>query len=105
MPNWATDPANAKLLRLYVPGEGWKAYADKLAKSATKSKPPAHSLWRFYISLCRSAKRNAARAPAGLMSDRRPRLRSRAKRAAPEAPKNSVGIFAGMNIFYRHQVC
>lgn len=31
MPNWATDPADAKLLRLYVPGEGWKSYADKLS--------------------------------------------------------------------------
>lgn len=31
MLNWATDPANAEYLRLYVPGEGWKAYADKLS--------------------------------------------------------------------------
>lgn len=31
MPNWATDPADANRLRLYVPGEGWKAYADELS--------------------------------------------------------------------------
>ena len=30
MPDWANDPADETHLRLYVPDEGWKRYADKL---------------------------------------------------------------------------
>src|SRR4051812_36509746 len=36
MPNWVTDPAGPKLLRLYVPDEGWKGYADKLSDLENK---------------------------------------------------------------------
>ncbi|QYF86217.1 SIR2 family protein [Brevundimonas sp. PAMC22021] len=31
MPDWANDPADENHLRLFLPGEGWKAYADKLS--------------------------------------------------------------------------
>ena len=31
MPDWANDPADEAHLRLFVPGEGWKRYADKLS--------------------------------------------------------------------------
>jgi hypothetical protein len=36
MVNWATDAADVKLLRLYVPDQGWKAYADKLSEIDNK---------------------------------------------------------------------
>jgi len=36
MPNWVTDPADPKLLRLYLPDEGWKAYADKLSEAENR---------------------------------------------------------------------
>lgn len=29
MPDWANDPADENHLRLFLPGEGWKAYADR----------------------------------------------------------------------------
>lgn len=36
MPNWATDPADKKNLRLFIPDEGWKAYADKISAEEGK---------------------------------------------------------------------
>ncbi|NQE65313.1 SIR2 family protein [Caulobacter sp. RHG1] len=30
MPNWATDAPDAKHLRLFLPGEGWRSYADRV---------------------------------------------------------------------------
>lgn len=42
MTDWAKDPADEKNLRLYVPGEGWRAYADVVGEdekvAATGSK-------------------------------------------------------------------